>query len=105
MEPTVGASSASQEVVRSLVANGHGYALFNARPKADVALDGRRLVRIRLAGEHRPMRLGVAILGELDRTRLISVFVAHCRACISDGSIPGMVAPLLERRVRQPQKN
>lgn len=105
LEPTVGSSSASQEVVRSLVANGHGYALFNARPRSDVALDGRRLVRIRLAGEHRPMRLGVATLGDLARSRLVSAFVAHCRACISDASIPGMVAPLLERRVRQPQKN
>ena len=105
LEPTIGASSGSQEVVRSLVANGHGYALFNARPRADVALDGRRLVRIRLAGEHRPMRLGVATLDGLDASRLISAFVAHCRACISDASIPGMVAPLLERRTRQPQKN
>lgn len=105
LEPTIGTSSASQEVVRSLVANGHGYALFNARPRADVALDGRRLVRIRLAGVHRPMRLGIATLEGLGVSRLISTFVAHCRACISDASIPGMVAPLLERRVRKPQKN
>lgn len=105
LEPTIGASSGSQEVVRSLVANGHGYGLFNARPRAEIALDGRRLVRIRLAGEHRPMRLGVATLDGFDASRLISAFVAHCRTWISDASIPGMVAPLLERRIRQPQKN
>ena len=105
LEPVIGAASASQEVVRSLVANGHGYALFNARPRAEVALDGRRLVRIRLAGEHRPMRLGVATLGGLAASRLVDAFVAHCRACISDASIPGMVAPFMEKRLRRPQKN
>ena len=103
LEPTIGASSASQDVVRSLVANGHGYGLFNARPRADVALDGRRLIRIRLAGSHRPMRLGVATLAGLQASRLVAAFVAHCRACISDGSIPGMVAPLLDRRAKRAQ--
>lgn len=98
IEPTIGGASSSQDVVRSMVANGHGYGLFNARPRADVALDGRRLVRIRLAGEHRPMRIGVAILGGLAPSRLIEAFAAHCRACISDSYIPGMVAPALEKR-------
>lgn len=101
LEPNIGAASASQDVVRSLVANGHGYGLFNARPRAEVSLDGRRLVRIRLAGEHRPMRLGVATLGSLKSSRLVAAFVAHCRACISDSYIPGMVAPLLESRTKR----
>ena len=100
LEPVVGASSASQDVVRSLVANGHGYGLFNARPRAEVALDGRRLVRIRLAGDHRPMRIGVATLRGLAASRLTAAFVTHCRACISDASIPGMVAPVMEKRIR-----
>ena len=101
LDPVIGASSASQDVVRSLVANGHGYGLFNARPRADVALDGRRLVRIRLAGDHRPMRIGLATLGDLVASRLVGTFMGHCRACISDASIPGMVAPVMERRVRR----
>ena len=107
LTPVVGTSSASTEVVRALVASGHGYGLFNARPRAEVALDGRRLVRIRLAGEHRPMRLGMATLAGLKPSRLVAAFVSHCRACISDSSIPGMVAPLMERRVRRgpPQEN
>ena len=102
LEPTIGSASSSQDVVRALVASGHGYGLFNARPRAETALDGRRLVRIRLAGEHRPMRIGVATLASLDPTRLIAAFLSHCRACISDASIPGMVAPLMERRTRRP---
>lgn len=105
--PLIGTTSASQDVVRALVASGHGYGLFNARPRADVALDGRRLVRIRLAGEHRPMQLGIATLAGLVPSRLIATFVSHCRACISESSIPGMVAPLMERRIRRgpPQEN
>ena len=107
LTPAVRTSSANQEVVRALVASGHGYGLFNARPRAEVALDGRRLVSIRLAGEHRPMLLGLATLAGLVPSRLVATFVSHCRACISDGSIPGMVAPLMERRVRRgpPQEN
>ena len=101
LEPVVAAASVNQDVVRSLVANGHGYALFNARPRSDAALDGRKLVRVRLAGQHRPMRIGVATLAGLKPSRLVEAFAAHCRACISDSYIPGMVAPALERRVRR----
>lgn len=92
LEPVIGAVSSSQDVVRSLVANGQGYALFNARPRSDRALDGRRLVRVRLEGRHRPMRIGLAVLGDLQPSRLVSAFEAHCRALISDAAIPGMAA-------------
>lgn len=100
LEPVVGASSANPDLVRSLVANGHGYGLFNVRPRAEVALDGRRLVRVRLAGEHRPMRIGVATLGGLAPSRLVSAFAAHCRAHVSEATIPGMAAPVPDARTR-----
>ena len=76
-----------------MVANGYGYALFNARPRSEVTLDGRQLSPIRLAGEHRPMTIGIATLRELARSRLVDAFLAHCRANISSSYVPGMVAP------------
>ena len=101
LEPTIAMRSSYQDVVRTMVANGYGYTLANVRPRSDLALDGRRVVRVRLAGEHRPMRIGIATLAQLTKSRLIGAFEAHCRAFVSDSYIPGMVAPGMDRRVRK----
>lgn len=97
-QPQIHARSAYQEVVRTMVANGYGYTLANVRPRSDLALDGRRVVRVRLAGEHRPMVIGLATLGRLKRSRLLETFEGHCRASISDAYIPGMVPPTADRK-------
>ena len=98
ISPTIVTRSAHQEVIRTMVANGYGYTLFNVRPRSDYALDGRKVVRVRLAGEHRPMVIGVATLKALDPSQLVKAFETHCRAFISDDYIPGMVAPRYEAR-------
>jgi DNA-binding transcriptional LysR family regulator len=103
LSPRVGRRSAHQEVVRTMVANGYGYSLFNVRPRSEYALDGRRLVRVRLAGEHRPMVIGTATLKELTKTQLIHAFEGHCRSFVSESYISGMVAPLFEQRERRPK--
>lgn len=100
LEPRIGGRSAHQDVLRTMVANGHGYMLANVRPRADTALDGRRVTRVRLAGEHRPMVIGLATLAQLSKSRLVEAFQNHCKAFVSDSYIPGMVAPETERRVR-----
>ena len=56
------ARSASPEVVRSMVAGGFGFTIANARPKTSMTLDGRRVTAVKLAGEHQPMRIGIATL-------------------------------------------
>ena len=91
--PNIVARSRSEEVVRSLVANGIGYGLFNVRPKSYQALDGKRNVRLRLAGEHRPMLLGLATYKPVRQSRLVELFMQRCRSYISDQYIPGMSAP------------
>jgi len=92
VEPNVVARSRSDDVVRSMVANGLGYALFNARPKSTQSLDGKRFVRLRLAGKHRPMLLGLATYTQVKQSRVTQVFMERCRAQISDHYIPGMSA-------------
>jgi DNA-binding transcriptional LysR family regulator len=89
LQPNITARSANSDVVRAMVANHMGYALFNVRPKSNHSLDGRRIVRIRLAGKHRPMQLGMAV----NNSRLVNAFMQRCRAYISDQYIPGMSAP------------
>ncbi|MDR3517683.1 MAG: LysR family transcriptional regulator [Azospirillaceae bacterium] len=96
LEPRIDTRSPYQEVVRTMVANGYGYTLANVRPRSDFALDGRRVVRVALAGDHRPMKIGVAVVKGMKRSRLMNAFATHCRTFISDGYIPGMVPPALD---------
>jgi DNA-binding transcriptional LysR family regulator len=92
LSPNIVARSRSEEVVRSMVANGIGYALFNVRPKSYQSLDGKRNVRLRLAGENRPMMLGLATYKPVRQSRLVEVFMQRCRSYISNQYIPGMSA-------------
>lgn len=92
VRPNIVAASRSEEVVRAMVANGIGYAIFNVRPKSNQSLDGKRMVRVRLAGTHRPMLLGLATYKPMKQARLARVFMERCRAYISDQYIPGMSA-------------
>lgn len=101
LEPTVAMRSPHPDVVRTMVANRYGYTLANVRPKSDFALDGRRVVRLRLVGEHRPMTIGIAWLSQLRKSRLISAFELHCKAHVSDAYIPGMAAPNFDRWSRK----
>ncbi|HTI03452.1 MAG TPA: LysR substrate-binding domain-containing protein, partial [Acidisoma sp.] len=93
LTPRIHSRSNHQEVVRTMVANGYGYTLANVRPRSDIALDGRRLVRLPIEGAHRPMLLGTAVLTNLRPTRLLAAFADHCRASITDRYIPGMIPP------------
>jgi hypothetical protein len=81
-----------------MVANGYGYTLANVRPRCELALDGRRVSRVRLSGDHRPMVIGVLTLSQSRKSRLVTAFEEHCRRFVSDAYIPGMVAPAMERR-------
>lgn len=99
LQPTVAARSPHQEVVRTMVANGQGYGLFNVRPRSEHAMDGRPFVRVRLSGEHRPMTIGIATLKQLTKSRLVTAFERHCISVVSDSYVPGMAAPDAARRL------
>jgi len=105
LSPNIVTRSAHQEVIRTMVANGYGYTLFNVRPRSEFALDGRKVVRVRLAGDHRPMVVGSATLKVLVQTQLVRAFEAHCQAFVSDSYISGMVAPSFEARPARNNKS
>ncbi len=102
LEPRIASQSVNPEVVRSMVANGCGYTLANVQPRCDLALDGKRIVRLRLAAEHAPMRLGLVSSAQARKSKLVTAFEQHCRATISDFYIPGMASPDLDRHARMP---
>jgi DNA-binding transcriptional LysR family regulator len=90
LQPNIAMRSPHLETIRSLVANGFGYALVNVRPALDRALDGRPLAIVPLSGEHRPMILGVATLAGARQPKAVAAFHDHCRESISSSGIPGM---------------
>lgn len=92
VNPDICARATSQDVVRSLVANDIGYSLANVRPRATLALDGRKIIRLRLAGTHRTVVLGLAWHKERKMSRVMAAFCQRCRSFISDKNIPGMTA-------------
>jgi DNA-binding transcriptional LysR family regulator len=93
VQPTIGARSEHPETIRTMVANGFGYAIVNARPRIDTALDGSKLVTVPLRGDPRPMRLGLASPRGIRETRTVTAFKEHCRRTITPGAVPGMLSP------------
>lgn len=91
--PHVSTRSSSPDVVRSLVANGFGYSLFNVRPRANCSLDGKKLVDVPLSGTHRPMMLGLSWARDRKLRRVVEAFMERCRKFVSKEYIPGMTLP------------
>lgn len=90
LSPKVAHSSRHVDVVRSMVANNLGYTILNVRPKNSFSLDGKRLVRLRIAGYHRPMHIGLATAKNARLNTVAQAFISRCRAFISNQYIPGM---------------
>jgi DNA-binding transcriptional LysR family regulator len=93
LTPSVYSRSGSQEVVRTMVANGYGYTIANVRPRNLTALDGRKLKLIGLEGDHKPMSIGLATLVQDRKPKVLSAFEQHCRETITQSNVPGM-API-----------
>jgi DNA-binding transcriptional LysR family regulator len=94
--PKISARLQQQDVIRTMVANRFGYTIANIRPKSRLALDGRSVARVRIAGDHRPMRLGLLRVARQAPTRLVGTFMDHCATLISNSYIPGMEAPIMD---------
>ncbi|MBU2955842.1 LysR substrate-binding domain-containing protein [Marinobacter sp. F3R08] len=91
--PNIVMKSSNLEVIRAMVANGVGYSIANVRPKANLSLDGKRLIRLRLAGDHQSLRLGYVTLKNVQHSRVVNAFAERCCMFVSDQYIPGMAAP------------
>lgn len=92
LKPNVAYTAKSTDVLRAMVANGMGYTILNVRPKSDRALDGKRLCRVRLAGDNRPMIMGISTALNATPNNVVSAFSSRCRAYVSEQYIPGMAA-------------
>lgn len=90
LNPHVIRSSKNIDVVRSMVANNIGYTILNVRPKNNYSLDGKRLIRLHITGDHRPMHIGIATAKNLPPNIVVQAFISRCKRFISNQYIPGM---------------
>ncbi|HVG46744.1 MAG TPA: LysR family transcriptional regulator [Rubellimicrobium sp.] len=90
LHPRIAARTRDMALARSLVANGFGFLLVNVRPLSDLAPDGKRVVYRPLSGGPRALRMGLARLDGVRRTRVVEAFEAHCRRWVTPQSIPGL---------------
>ena len=88
-KPKIVERTRDMAVMRSLVANGFGYAIANIRPFSDLSPDGRRLVFIPLKGEQRPMRLGLIIPEGARNVLTVNAFITHADEVICGWNYPG----------------
>src|SRR5262249_4267895 len=79
-QPRVAHETPSFEMVRGLVANGHGYSVMHSRPASDQALDGMRLVYRPVSEKIRPTWLGLVRRKDARPRRMAPPFPEFCRA-------------------------
>lgn len=79
VRPQVVMQSASLEMVRSLVAHGHGLSLLTTRPSRDVSYDGQRLVCKPLSAKVAPQRLVFAASASMPLSPAAEAFLLTAR--------------------------
>lgn len=79
LQPRIHQRFESYEVVRSMVARGHGFTLLNQRPAHDMTNDGGRIVRLRVEGTASRLQIGLATRSEEPLSRKGAAFADECR--------------------------
>lgn len=92
IKPMIAERTSDMSVMRSLVANGFGFSIANIRPLNDLSPDGKPLNFVPLAGDLRPMQLGLLRARAENETTTLKAFVDHCRQAVSSGALPGLCA-------------
>jgi DNA-binding transcriptional LysR family regulator len=87
VEPRIGFASRSQELIRGLVGNGHGFAIQNAVPRSPYAVDGSRTVALPLDPDLAPVRLMLLAPRGLPPRPAIAAFAAFVREAFASGGI------------------
>ena len=91
LTPNVLYSSHSSEMVRSLVAAGFGYAIFNVKPRNKQTYTMGDLVRIPLASDHLAPEFGIIHYGKSGLTRVAQAVIEACARLKSEGTFRDFV--------------
>ena len=90
LKPRVRFRTGNFEMVRGLVANGHGYAILNSRPAHNFAYDGSSLVGVEIRDDIKALDLVVARLKNVRLTHRANTFVDYCRQHFSRWKLPAL---------------
>jgi DNA-binding transcriptional LysR family regulator len=104
LQPRVAHETPSFEMVRGLVANGHGYSVMHSRPVSEQALDGMRLVYRPVAEKIRPTQLGLVRRKDARPRRMATAFADFCKEFLSTGG-PMSVKPRHRARRMPPPRS
>ena len=88
--PMIAERTRDMAVMRSMVANGFGYALANIRFLSDRAPDGKPLRFVPLTGEVRALKLGLLTSEGGAQSRTTQAFIDHARVSITPQSAAGL---------------
>jgi DNA-binding transcriptional LysR family regulator len=89
LRPHIAERTADIAVMRSMVANGFGYGIANMRPLHTLSPDGKPLVFVSLAGDIRPLTMGVLLPNAEHRTQTVRAFIEHCRRFVVEQGVFG----------------
>jgi DNA-binding transcriptional LysR family regulator len=94
-EPRVVFKSRSQELIRGLVAHGHGFAIQNAIPATTIAYDGNRIAMLALDEELPPTRIMTLRLKHYPSRPAVQAFQSYVQGAFSRDGIfaPGSITP------------
>lgn len=82
--PNIRETYKNYDLVRTMVANGSGYSMTNLRHKLEHTVDGKKLVRVLLEGDHDPIRIGLATISSVSLNEVAKKFIRYCKAFIFD---------------------
>ena len=83
LRPRVHQRFESFEVVRAMVARGHGYTILNQRPTHDLAPGGGRIVRLPIEGVTSHLQVGIVRRAGEPTSRKAQVFTEACRTALA----------------------
>lgn len=93
LRPLIAERTPHLAMLRSMVANGFGYGLLNLASVNAFAADGKPLRYLPIAGDQRPLKLGLATMRSERKARILAAFEDHCRARLTAASAPGLALP------------
>jgi DNA-binding transcriptional LysR family regulator len=95
VEPRIVFRSRSQELIRGLVAHGHGFAIQNAIPATTIAYDGNRIAVLALDETLQPTRIMSLRLKQYATRAAVRAFEAYMHEAFSPGGpfAPGSITP------------
>jgi DNA-binding transcriptional LysR family regulator len=90
VRPRVTERTRDLSVMQSMVANGYGFSIANVVPINNQSPDGKPLRFIPLAGNAKPMRIGLLRLKSKKKSATLKVFAAHCAGMVAEERLPAL---------------